>query len=51
MQINRIAIVFVNHRRAGELVELTDGSLSGAELYTFTYDADYLLYGIPIGHH
>ena len=51
MKANRIATVFVNSNRAGELVELTDGSLSGRESYRFTYDEDYLIGGVPIGHH
>jgi serine/threonine-protein kinase HipA len=51
MKVNRVATVFVNNNRAGELIELTDGTLSGRESYRFSYDKDYLAGGVPIGHH
>jgi hypothetical protein len=35
MKINRRAAVFINHARAGELIEYRDKSLSDKERYLF----------------
>ncbi|MGS0536391.1 type II toxin-antitoxin system HipA family toxin [Pseudoalteromonas sp. SaAl2] len=51
MEINRRATLFINHGRAGELIEYRDKSLSGKEEYSFVYDENYLMKGVPIGHH
>ncbi|MDN4032149.1 HipA N-terminal domain-containing protein, partial [Chryseobacterium gambrini] len=45
------ATLFINHGRAGELIEYRDKSLSGKEEYSFVYDENYLMKGVPIGHH
>ncbi|MBD1389291.1 HipA domain-containing protein [Neiella sp. HB171785] len=51
MKINRTASVFVNSIKAGDLIEYIDPTLSGRELYRFTYLESYLSQGVPIGHH
>ncbi|TRW50364.1 type II toxin-antitoxin system HipA family toxin [Aliidiomarina halalkaliphila] len=52
MQVNRVATVFVNSKRAGTLTEYRDSqNLSAREHYTFKYAAEYLTHGSPIGHY
>lgn len=52
MQVNRIATVFVNGVKAGILAEYRESQdLSARESYTFTYVAEYLVHGSPMGHH